>query len=174
VTELLQREGLSQLFAPLETCNLLSASPESCGNPIAPGRNTVWRRDCDSTYFAATRENQREPHVDLADEADRQERSGDAALREDFIITGISEPFKLMQRISNSSCGNRPSCRAGRRGILYKASGFASQSEQRLFLTNKLSFNLLQDRLACVSQPSLEGVIVTNLVVNFPEKPKQN
>jgi hypothetical protein len=34
------------------------------------------------------------------------------------------------------------------------------------FLTNKLSLNLLQDRLACASQLSLEGVIATNLVVN--------
>jgi hypothetical protein len=33
-------------------------------------------------------------------------------------------------------------------------------------LTNKLSLNLLQDRLAWESHPSLEGVIVTNLVVN--------
>jgi hypothetical protein len=33
--------------------------------------------------------------------------------------------------------------------------------------TNKVSLNLLQDRLACASQLSLEGVITTNLVVKF-------
>src|ERR1700731_1451912 len=31
---------------------------------------------------------------------------------------------------------------------------------------NKLSLNLLQDRLACASQLSLKGVIATNLMVN--------
>jgi hypothetical protein len=111
--------------------------------------------------------------VDLADEADREERSEDAALREDFIITGISEPFELMQRISTRLAEIDLHVVQDGEEFSTRASRFASQSEQRLFLTNKLSFNLLQDRLACASQPSLEGVIVTNLVVNFREESKQ-
>jgi hypothetical protein len=47
------------------------------------------------------------------------------------------------------------------------------RSEQQHFLTNKLSLNLLQDRLACESHPSLEGVIVMNLVVNTRAKSGQ-
>jgi hypothetical protein len=39
--------------------------------------------------------------------------------------------------------------------------------------TNKVSLNLLQDRLACASQLSLKGVITTNLVVKFLAKSGQ-
>jgi hypothetical protein len=39
---------------------------------------------------------------------------------------------------------------------------------------NKLSLNLLQDRLACASQLSLKGVIATNLVVNFGQNREKN
>jgi hypothetical protein len=42
--------------------------------------------------------------------------------------------------------------------------------EQSISRTNKLSLNLLQDRLACESQLSLKGVIRPNIVVNFRTK----
>ena len=73
--------------------NVLSAWPEICGSPIASELNTVRMRDFESIYFAATTKNQRELHVALEDEADRQKRSGDASPRKTFIITGISGPF---------------------------------------------------------------------------------
>jgi hypothetical protein len=93
VTRLLQIEVLPQVFASLEILDVLSPSPETCGDPITPEGNVVRRRVCESKFLTATRDNQREPDVALADEADRQTQSGDAALREDFMIAGISEPF---------------------------------------------------------------------------------
>jgi hypothetical protein len=42
-----------------------------------------------------------------------------------------------------------------------------------MFFANKPSLNLLQDRLACVSELSLKGVIVTNNVVNYRAKSAQ-
>lgn len=38
------------------------------------------------------------------------------------------------------------------------------------YFANKLSLNLLQDRLACPSELSLKRVIDTNLVVKFPRQ----
>ena len=73
--------------------NVLSARPEISGSPIALEGIAVGRRDCDSAHLEATRENQRELHTTLADEADRQKRSGDKSLRKTFIIAGISGPF---------------------------------------------------------------------------------
>jgi hypothetical protein len=49
------------------------------------------------------------------------------------------------------------------------ASEFGCPLSNRFF-ANKLSLNLLQDRLACTSQLSLKGVIATNLVVKFRAK----
>ena len=112
--------------------------------------------------------------MDLADEADRQERSGDAALREDFIITGISEPFELMQRISTRLAEIDLHVVQDGEEFSTRPLGLHHRVSSGFFLTNKLSFNLLQDRLACGSQPSLEGVMVTNLVVNFRRKTKTN
>jgi len=73
--------------------NVLSAWPKVSGSLIASERNAVGRRDCESTRLEAPRENQRELHAMLADEADRQKRSGDESLRKTFIIAGISGPF---------------------------------------------------------------------------------
>jgi hypothetical protein len=69
--------------------NVLSVWSEICGSPIASERNAVRKRDSEGTHFAATRRSQREFHVALADEANRQKRSGDGSLRKTFIITGI-------------------------------------------------------------------------------------
>jgi hypothetical protein len=73
--------------------NVLSAWPEISGGLIASERNDVRAHDWESAHSETPRENQRELHAMLADEADRQKRSGDASLRKTFIITGISEPF---------------------------------------------------------------------------------
>ena len=54
---------------------------------------------------------------------------------------------------------------------LQRPLSFASHGEQ--YFANKLSLNLLQDRLACASQLSLKGVIATNLVVNFGQNRKK-
>jgi hypothetical protein len=90
---LLPRLVLPQILALLEMLNVSSASSKICGNPIASVRSAVRKQDCESKYFATARRDQREFHVALANEADRQKRSGDASLRKTFIITGISEPF---------------------------------------------------------------------------------
>jgi hypothetical protein len=70
--------------------NVLSVYSKYCGSPIASGRNAIRRLDCESTHFAALRQDQRELH----EEAGRQKRSEDEALRKTFIDTGISEPFE--------------------------------------------------------------------------------
>jgi hypothetical protein len=54
---------------------------------------------------------------------------------------------------------------------LQRPLSFGSHGEQ--YFANKLSLNLLQDRLACASQLSLKGVIATNLVVNFGQNLKK-
>jgi hypothetical protein len=74
--------------------NVWSKWPEISGGPIASEGIDVGRRDCENAHLEAPRENQHELHAMLADEADRQTRSGDdESLRKTFTITGISEPF---------------------------------------------------------------------------------
>jgi hypothetical protein len=100
------------------------------------------------------------------DGTDWQKRSGDAALRETFMITGISKPLTHGANLYSFVERAFVACRAGRQGFSTKPLIAFFEVSQRSFLTNKLSLNLLQDRLACTSHPSLKGVIATNLVVN--------
>jgi hypothetical protein len=72
--------------------NVWSAWPKVSGSLIASERNAVGRRDRESAHLEEPRENQRALQA-IADEADRQKRSGDKSLRKTFIIAGISGPF---------------------------------------------------------------------------------
>lgn len=103
--------------------NALSASPENCGNAIASGHNAVRRQDCESAHLAAARRDERELHVVLADEADRQKRSWDAKLRENFIITGISNLSTSATNLCSSCSGNSPCVMRDREVLSAKASG---------------------------------------------------
>src|SRR5437879_5822017 len=110
--------------------NLLSAGAKKRGNAIASERNAIRRRACRSTHFADSRKNQHDLHAVLAGEADRQKRSGNTSPRKTFMLTGISEPFRLMQR-TNTRLRKLPSCRAGPRGLsLQGPLGFAFIGEQ--------------------------------------------
>lgn len=87
------RVAFTRAFAFLEPSNFPPALPEICGNPIAPGRNAVRKRDRASTHLTAATGDQLEPHVVLVEDAVWQKRGEDEAPRESLINTGISKPF---------------------------------------------------------------------------------
>src|SRR4051794_39246268 len=74
-----RREFLAQFPELLEMPNALSAAPKIRGTAIASKRNAARKRDCRSTHFAGTRENQCDLHA--------------ASPRKTFKITRICEPF---------------------------------------------------------------------------------
>ena len=85
--------ALSRAFAFLELSNILLALPEVCGRSIASERNDARKLRCKNKHLTAATGGQRVFHVVLADDTDWQKRSGNGALRETFMHTGISKPF---------------------------------------------------------------------------------
>lgn len=92
VSGFVRRTALRRAFSFLTPSNDSSASPEVCGDPIAPERIEDWRMDCARTVLAAATRDQSGSAIVLAD-GPWQERSGDEALLKTFINTGISKPF---------------------------------------------------------------------------------
>ena len=96
---LLWKVASPRAFALLQISNILPASREVCGNPIAFGRNDFRKQNCESTHLAAVMRNQRESHIVSEDDTDWQKRSEEAALRGAFMNSGISKPFDLCSKL---------------------------------------------------------------------------